>query len=220
MKKPPFRSTGFTLIEIVVVITVLAILAILLVHSIQSAIRASQDTNCLTNLRNLGFQLLTYASDNNGTLPSRQLQKEGKRVYYWMEPLKRGGYVIDHAPKNALFFCPLGPESDDRNECYGLRAWEGEAIQRDAELPLARIPNRADFFLLADSINYNGAAPRQWYTIQKSGHGNAIHLRHRGFAYAVFADGSTRAKSRSYFENIHLHNPSLTKDPFEVLDSQ
>src|SRR5690606_23258933 len=104
------------------------------------------------------------------------------------------------------------------NESYGLRAWEGEAITRDAELPLARITNRSEFFLVTDSINNNSNPPRQWYAIQKNGHNNGIHLRHRGFANTVYADGHAEPTPREYFETLHLNDSLFTKDPFQVFD--
>ncbi len=210
------KANGFTLPEALVVVVIVAVLAVLLLPTVQSIGRSSKGVVCLKNLREIGGLLLLYAADHRATLPARQLQEDGRRVYYWMEALKRGGYVAEFAPANGLFSCPLAPKSTDRNECYGMRDWDGELIKRDTELPLSRIRNRSSFFLVADSINYGSGKSKQWYAIQKQGHNNAIELRHRGFANTVFSDGHAEPVGRDYFETLHLKDPEFTKNPFEV----
>ncbi len=60
---------GFTLIELLVVISILGILLALLVPALASARDASRKTVCLSNLRQIGVAIQTYADDYGGKIP-------------------------------------------------------------------------------------------------------------------------------------------------------
>jgi len=63
------ERTGFTLIELLVVIAIIAILAAMLLPSLASAKQAGRKAACLSNLRQMGIAIHTYADDNNGRIP-------------------------------------------------------------------------------------------------------------------------------------------------------
>ncbi len=65
MAAPP----GFTLIELLVVIAIIAILAAMLLPALASAKSRAQRTQCLSQMRQLGFGFPMFASDHNDTLP-------------------------------------------------------------------------------------------------------------------------------------------------------
>src|SRR4051812_84978 len=62
-------SLGFTLIELLVVIAVIAILMALLLPAMASARQRGWGAVCISNLRQMGLAMQTYATDNEGRIP-------------------------------------------------------------------------------------------------------------------------------------------------------
>jgi prepilin-type N-terminal cleavage/methylation domain-containing protein len=62
-------QAAFTLVELLVVIAILAILAALLFPLLGSMRIKASSAVSVSNLRNIGIAIVTYAADNNGTLP-------------------------------------------------------------------------------------------------------------------------------------------------------
>jgi prepilin-type N-terminal cleavage/methylation domain-containing protein len=63
------RQPGFTLVELLVVIAIIAILAGLLLPALATGRAAARRAGCISNLRQVGIAMQTYASDHDGRIP-------------------------------------------------------------------------------------------------------------------------------------------------------
>jgi len=134
------RSTsGFTLVELLVVIAIIALLASLLLPSLQSARESAGRTGCISNIKQIGVALMSYAVSNDGYLPMGQESAQGAgRQVTWDDQLGMGGFdgrkisrevaeqvaITDEAYASKLYFCP-----GSRSDLWGgleHREWVGE----------------------------------------------------------------------------------------------
>lgn len=64
---------GFTLIELLTVIAIIGILAAILIPTVGKVREVSKSAKCISNLRQIGQQLVMYANDNKGFLPDPRM---------------------------------------------------------------------------------------------------------------------------------------------------
>ena len=67
------KTTGFTLVELLVVISIIAVLISLLLPALNKARESGMTISCLSKLRQLGIASTMYGNENRGCLPSWSL---------------------------------------------------------------------------------------------------------------------------------------------------
>src|SRR5690606_21108259 len=60
---------GFTLMEVMVVVTIIGILATMMTSVVSSGRRQARQTDCKSNLRQMGIAILVYRGEHNGANP-------------------------------------------------------------------------------------------------------------------------------------------------------
>lgn len=110
------QKTGFSLVEMLIVLGIIALLAALLLPSLINARKAAQLTQCLNNLRQLGFATTQYLNENHGYLPEARasncwddpISPRGARERGGSSPLRTIGELFDPYLKHdlRLWHCP------------------------------------------------------------------------------------------------------------------
>jgi prepilin-type N-terminal cleavage/methylation domain-containing protein/prepilin-type processing-associated H-X9-DG protein len=98
---------GFTLLELLAVVALIALLAALIVPLASGALDAAYQTECASNLRNLGAVYSVYAADHDYQLPTKDmLGNSSYRVR--TDPLGLPHHFAPYVPTNSLWMCPVG----------------------------------------------------------------------------------------------------------------
>lgn len=112
------RHAAFTLIELLTVISIIAVLAGILMPAIGMVRDAAKSISCRNNLRQLVMAAVTYANDNEASLPPVNLDSlapTGGNTY-WPSLLVNAGVVDQKAVtygdiRAGIFRCPTTPTS-------------------------------------------------------------------------------------------------------------
>jgi prepilin-type N-terminal cleavage/methylation domain-containing protein len=81
------QRTGFTLIELLVVMAIISILASMLFPSFAKARAKAEQTDCLSNLKQLGYAIFMYSSDYDGLAPVQDTSN-------WTASFQQFGYIV------------------------------------------------------------------------------------------------------------------------------
>ena len=112
VKRNSKAAKGFTLVELLVVIAVIAILAALLLPALSRAKASAKRTQCLSNVRQIGFGIHLYAGDNSDTLPDtenltwNELETNHCFIFYKRLVKIYVGLQGASSPEDRLFACP------------------------------------------------------------------------------------------------------------------
>jgi prepilin-type N-terminal cleavage/methylation domain-containing protein/prepilin-type processing-associated H-X9-DG protein len=101
------RRQGFTLIELLVVISIIGVLAALGFSGASAAIKKSQMTECLSNMRQIGTAMQLFVGENGGRLPGTS------HVDSWTNSL------VAYLGSNFIGRCPAFPKENQIGVTYG-----------------------------------------------------------------------------------------------------
>ncbi len=93
------RQRGFTLIELLVVIAIIAILAAILFPVFAQAREKARQTQCLSNLKQVGTGVLMYANDYDNRVP----------IFCFGEGYQLATRLLPYTKNRDIFRCPSWP---------------------------------------------------------------------------------------------------------------
>lgn len=114
MERKPTR--GFTLIELLVVIAIIAILAAILFPVFAKARERAKQTSCISNLKQIGIALTSYASDYDDVYPAERFTGTGSPT--WKDAIQPGVRSID------VWACPSNIHAWDTGTAFPLKGDE------------------------------------------------------------------------------------------------
>lgn len=161
----PASKLGFSLIELLVIIAIFGILAAMLFPVFSASRESARKSNCMSNERQLGVALISYADDYNNFLPP-SLMRVGQADYITWDMS-----IMDYIRDTRVLHCPsdrLKRTDGQLPRSYGMndqvvriaQAWTGKGMN------LSKIPSASTNVLLTERHNRaNVVGGTQYQTI-------------------------------------------------------
>jgi|GEM_PF-4026196 len=198
---------AFTMVELLVVVAILGILAALLLPLASRMTAKAREAKCVSNLRQLGIGILSYAGEkNNGRPPAYpDFVSTGIPNAHTMPKLAWPYLIADYVGYNetncspAIFACPSGvvykrsPVGNQRG--YAMNKYACDTLGKGTLALLVEVwnPNSGDG---QTNVMYSPAFGAQWnytyfdYVNSTLGNTNLLAWRHNGGMNVLRNDGS------------------------------
>ncbi len=168
------RSSGFSLLELLLAVAVIAVLASLIFSGMQGISERREEQVCMSNLRQVYVLLQAYVGDHGGRLPPASSDVDNDVTLHWRRAilpymnLKAGGSGLNADVFRSHLICPTMNRSPRAEKSFaglsnfGVNVNIGDPVAPlKRGIPMASIRNPARFFLATESIFKNDGLPRE-----------------------------------------------------------
>lgn len=201
------KSSGFTLIEILVVIAIIGILASILFPVFSRARERARCVSCVSNLQQLSLALFQYTQDYDGLLPTTTVGSVGVNligwVYYTAWPAQdtpgsfdvTKGNLYTYVKNTQVYLCPSDTMGQAAGDSYAINHCVTDQYKisagQNGPKHLANFQSPSNIAMLAEETFLPGSATS---STDDGFIGYAKHMsnRHDGGSNISFLDGHVK----------------------------
>ena len=193
---------AFSLVEILVVLAIVGLIAALLLPVFNGVRTTARITTCQSNLRQIGVGLQLYLNDHRGLYPSLLASPTNCTWSHNVAPYLKSEKIFTCPENPDLFFksgCPAPePQGEITLAFHGGYTLDVPDSGRSPQMSERQIRMPASMILVIDGDgDYTNAGPGTGAITAERLEEMAVHLRHRGGANALFADGHVKWLSQT-----------------------
>ncbi len=217
---PPTRQGGFTLTDLLATLAVLSVVGVLIFTPLLAAKRKARLAQCTANLQRVGQAILTYAAENNQTLPDVFPDQRGDLWWWYKEKVKAyAGLTGASSAADQVFACPddrgyTDPKPFHANARFDFTSYVLNAVN------LPGMPNLAGWRVSAVNqpgrtllvMEWTAHAPLSWHR-SRTGKRNLPFYRDAE-SVVGFVDGHV-SFTRIYYDGF---DAAFTRDPIAGYD--